>query len=71
MNRCLDKKLLMHVLSFVGKIPSAYLTCKYWKVAFDDSVSLAAKALTAAKEITENSNDEEAAEDSGEPVEST
>lgn len=35
--RCLDKKLLKLVLSFIGKNGSgAYATCKYWKALFNE-----------------------------------
>lgn len=33
--RCLEKDLLTHTLSFLGKEEGAYLTCKYWKSCID------------------------------------
>ena len=35
--RTLDNKALSHVLSFVGKTPSSYAVCKYWKVCVDEN----------------------------------
>ena len=35
--RTLDNKALAHVLSFVGKSPSSYAVCKYWKVVVDEN----------------------------------
>lgn len=34
--RCLENKMLAHVLSFLGKTPSSYMVCKYWKVCVDE-----------------------------------
>jgi hypothetical protein len=34
--RCLEKKTLSHVLSYLGKQSEAYIVCKYWKSLIDD-----------------------------------
>lgn len=34
--RTLENKVLSHVLGYVGKSPSSYLVCKYWKVTVDE-----------------------------------
>jgi hypothetical protein len=38
-HRCLENKALKHVLSFLGKTPSSYLVCKYWKVCVDEMLT--------------------------------
>lgn len=38
--RCLDKRALTLVLLFVGKSPTTYLVCKYWKACIDDNSKL-------------------------------
>lgn len=44
--RCLDKKLITLVLSFLGRGSGAYMTCKYWKVCLDEAIE-SQKALSS------------------------
>ena len=66
--RCLDNKVLAHVLSYLGKESGAYMTCKYWKASLDHYYEAEAEVtslaqLTGTEELTEeNSGTEESDE---------